>query len=245
MTVRNSPDIFLNRTLNLHPADFDFSPADKPFPRGEICLRGPSVFRRYFKREGDTRRAIDVDGWFHTGDLGMFDFKGRLRLIDRREHIRKLHNGYLVFPIKTEAVYSASKWVNSCFVDTESTSSFLVGVVVPRARVVESWAKSHRVPGTHLGDWISSPALHDEILKDLLTLGSRSALSATEQVREIFLHDTPFSVENGLLSPGLNHLIRPNLRIFYRADFRTIAAKHQGQQQQSSEAQSSLSPGSV
>jgi len=69
-----------------------FSPSDLPYSRGEICFRGPSLFKGYLKREEETRSAIDGEGWFHTGDVGSWDSRGRLKFIDRKENIIKLQN---------------------------------------------------------------------------------------------------------------------------------------------------------
>jgi len=72
--------------------ELGYLPTNTPFPRGEICFRGPNLFAGYFKNEQETNKARDEDGWFHTGDLGMFDAKGRLRLIDRKDYIIKLNS---------------------------------------------------------------------------------------------------------------------------------------------------------
>lgn len=58
--------------------------------QGEVCIRGYNIFKGYYKEPDKTAESIDKDGWFHTGDIGMWTPAGTLRLIDRKKHIFKL-----------------------------------------------------------------------------------------------------------------------------------------------------------
>jgi long-chain acyl-CoA synthetase len=72
-----------------------------PGERGEVCIRGPQVMRGYAHRPEATAEAIDADGWFHSGDVGVLDEDGYLSIVDRTKDML-LYKGYNVFPRELE-----------------------------------------------------------------------------------------------------------------------------------------------
>jgi long-chain acyl-CoA synthetase len=74
--------------------------------RGEVCIRGPQVMRGYAGRPDATAEAIDADGWFHSGDVGVLDADGYLSIVDRTKDML-LYKGYNVFPRELEELLFA------------------------------------------------------------------------------------------------------------------------------------------
>jgi len=81
---------------------------------GEICVRGAFVMKGYWNRPDETAQAFE-GGWLHTGDMGRFDGKGRLHIVDRKKDMI-ISGGFNVYPSEIEAVLSAHPAIASCAV---------------------------------------------------------------------------------------------------------------------------------
>ncbi|KAF9648046.1 acetyl-CoA synthetase-like protein, partial [Thelephora ganbajun] len=108
-----------------------YTSEDKPHPRGEVCMRGANCFSGYYKNEQATKETIDEEGWVHTGDIGLMDELGRLKIIDRVKNIMKLSQGEYVALEKVENVYAACPVVQQIMVHGDSMQSYLLAVIVP------------------------------------------------------------------------------------------------------------------
>jgi long-chain acyl-CoA synthetase len=82
---------------------------------GEICIRGPQVMRGYWNRPEETAKVIDARGFFATGDIGVMDAKGYVRIVDRKKDMIVV-SGFKVFPNELEAVIAAHPGVLECAV---------------------------------------------------------------------------------------------------------------------------------
>ncbi|MBB4686156.1 class I adenylate-forming enzyme family protein [Amycolatopsis jiangsuensis] len=91
--------------------------SEEPLPpgqEGEVCLRGPQMMRGYHDRPEETAATL-VDGWLHTGDIGVLDPDGYLSIVDRKKDML-LYKGYNVFPRELEELLSALPGVLSAAV---------------------------------------------------------------------------------------------------------------------------------
>jgi long-chain acyl-CoA synthetase len=82
---------------------------------GEICIRGPQVMAGYWQRPDETEKVIDKDGWFASGDIGIMDDKGFVRIVDRKKDMI-LVSGFNVYPNEIEDVIAGHPGVLECAV---------------------------------------------------------------------------------------------------------------------------------
>ncbi|XP_055528399.1 long-chain-fatty-acid--CoA ligase 1 isoform X1 [Wyeomyia smithii] len=180
---------------------------------GEICVKGSNVFIGYYKDPVRTAETIDEDGWHHTGDIGQWQPNGTLKVIDRKKHIFKLSQGEYIVPEKIENAYIRSQYVEQVFVHGESLKSCVVAVVVPDVEVIKSWAMENNIPGT-LSVLCNNPDVKQLIMSDMIAWGKQFGLKSFEQVKDIYLHPDPFSMQNGLLTPTFKSR-RPQIKNYF------------------------------
>ncbi|XP_006116139.3 long-chain-fatty-acid--CoA ligase 6 isoform X1 [Pelodiscus sinensis] len=181
---------------------------------GEICVKGPNVFKGYLKDGEKTAEALDKEGWLHTGDIGKWLPTGTLKIIDRKKHIFKLAQGEYIAPEKIENIYIRSEPIAQIYVHGDSLQAFLVGIVVPDSEVMPGWAKKRGFEGTH-AELCKNTELAKAIMEDMVRLGKESGLYSFEQVKAIYIHSDTFSVQNGLLTPTLKAK-RRELRDYFK-----------------------------
>lgn len=215
--------------------DMDYLVTDKPYPRGEICVRGPNVFKGYFKEPEKTAEALDKDGWLHTGDIGHIDEYGNVKIIDRKKNIFKLSQGEYVAPEKIENIIVRVPLIAQSFVYGDrfifflfffkkfsqiffsiSLQSQLVAVVVPDEEEATNWAKSNNITFSNFAELCQNEKLRETILKNIVEISKTSQLKGFEIIRAIHLHHELFSVENDILTPTFK-LKRPQARKAFQA----------------------------
>ncbi|XP_068914100.1 long-chain-fatty-acid--CoA ligase 5 isoform X2 [Tenebrio molitor] len=191
--------------------------------QGEVCVKGTNVFQGYYKDPEKTEETKDEQGWHHTGDVGMWMPNGTLKIIDRRKHIFKLSQGEYIVPEKIENIYIRSQYVSQLYVHGESLKSCIIAIVVPDVDVIKCWASENGIPGT-LSVLCNNDDVKQLIQDDMIAWGKEAGLKSFEQVKDIYLHPDPFSVQNGLLTPTLKSK-RPQLKAYFKPQIEDMYSK--------------------
>ncbi|KAB1209886.1 Long chain acyl-CoA synthetase 4 [Morella rubra] len=182
-------------------------------PRGEVCLRGKTLFSGYYKRE-DLTKEVFVDGWFHTGDIGEWQPNGSLKIIDRKKNIFKLSQGEYVAVENLENIYGLVSDIDSIWVYGNSFESFLVAVVNPNKDALERWAEQNGVSGDFTSICEDSRA-KGYILGELTKIAKEKKLKGFEIIKAVHLDPVLFDIERDLITPTYKKK-RPQLLKYYQ-----------------------------
>ncbi|KAL9097779.1 MAG: hypothetical protein Q9165_000105 [Trypethelium subeluteriae] len=206
--------------------DMEYLSTDKPHPRGELLVRGPTVFREYFKNEAETKKAMLPGGWFRTGDVCAIDEMGRFKVIDRVKNVLKLAQGEYVSPERIENAYLAAlSFLQMAYVHGDSGRDSLVAIFGVDPATFPAWAtqvlgREVKGPEADGGESIRQACtdmkIRKKVWEELERVGKKQKFNKWERVKKVALMVEPFTVENELLTPTLK-LKRPQTAKKYRS----------------------------
>ncbi|CAN7026405.1 unnamed protein product [Brassica oleracea var. botrytis] len=184
-------------------------------PRGEICIRGKTLFSGYYKRE-DLTQEVFIDGWLHTGDVGEWQPDGAMKIIDRKKNIFKLSQGEYVAVENLENIYSHVAAIESIWVYGNSYESYLVAVVCPSKIQIEHWAKERNVSGD-FETICQNQKTKEFILGEFNRVAKDKKLKGFELIKGVHLDTVPFDMERDLITPSYKKK-RPQLLKYYQKE---------------------------
>ncbi|KAF9400318.1 hypothetical protein BGX21_004572 [Mortierella sp. AD011] len=208
--------------------EMNYHSTDKPYPRGEICIRGETVFKGYFKDEKNTKETIDADGWLYTGDIGFVDNRGCFTIVDRKKNIFKLAQGEYIAPEKIENVLGARcNLVQQIYVHGDSLESTLVTVVIPEPETFLPFANG--IVGTNvtiddvegISKLCKDPKVIHGVAKELEKAGKAGALRGFEFPKRVYLTTDAFSVDNGMMTPTFK-VRRPQVAEYFKEQIKVM-----------------------
>ena len=167
---------------------------------GEILSRGVNLMMGYYKAPELTAEVIDGEGWFHTGDIGVIEPEGQLRITGRKKEIFKTSLGKYISPEAVENKIKSSPVIDNAMVLGEN-QHFAAALVVPDFVNLRTWCKEKHFTYTTNAEMIEKHEVlklyKHEIDKKNKQLGK------TEQIRKFSLLPDEWTVMTGELTPTL------------------------------------------
>ena len=173
---------------------------------GEILVRGELVMKGYWRNKAETARTI-IDGWLHTGDIGHFDPKGRIKITDRKKDLIVNDKGDNVAPQKVEGMLTLQPEILQAMVSGDKRP-YIVGLIVPDPEWALDWARGQGMR-YDFSELQGNPQFRAAVRAAVDRVNAN--ISVTEKVRQFEFADEPFSIDNGEMTPSMKirrHVIR-------------------------------------
>ncbi|KAJ3727394.1 long-chain-fatty-acid-CoA-ligase [Lentinula raphanica] len=173
-------------------------------PQGEVCIRGPSVTKGYYKRPdlNNDESIFTKDGWFRTGDVGQWNEDGTLSLIDRVKNLVKLQGGEYIALERLESTYKACNYVGNICVHASPDAKQPIAIIIPHEvhlrhglQNVSGMDSSRSLP-----ELCHDPKVAELVLKECNAIGKKNGFKSMEILQAVILTPEEWTPENGLVT---------------------------------------------
>lgn len=166
---------------------------------GEIWIKGPSVMKGYWNKPEETKAVLDLNGWFHSGDVGKF-FKGNLKITDRIKNMLLSAYGKNIYPTPVENAYLQSPKIDQIFLIGDKRE-FVTAIIVPAKEEVMDAFKLNEAFFNENDLFIRNQDIIKWIGVDVKKFSNQ--LAKYERVKNFAVKRTPFSIDLGEITPTL------------------------------------------
>jgi long-chain acyl-CoA synthetase len=187
---------------------------------GEVMCRGGLVFQGYLDDPEKTAEALDADGWLHTGDIGVFDEDGYLRIVDRKKELIITAGGKNISPANIEAALKSFPLVGQAAVIGDNRP-FISALIVLDPEVAPAWAKQHGIEVDTLAEIAAHPEVQAEIQRNVDEANQR--FSQVERVKKFTVLSEEWLPDSEELTPTMK-LKRRGVNQKYAAEIEALYA---------------------
>jgi long-chain acyl-CoA synthetase len=178
----------------------DFNEVRIDAATGEILVRGPNVFKGYLNLPEKTAEALDADGWLHTGDVGLMDDDGYVRITDRMKDIIITAGGKNITPSELENELKFSPYITDAVVIGDKRPYLVVIVMIDQDNV-EKFAQDQDIPFSNYASLTRAPEVQALIQGEIDRVNA--GFARVEQIKKFFLLDRQLSAEDEELTPTM------------------------------------------
>jgi len=168
---------------------------------GEVLVRGPLVMRGYHDNPEASAEALDADGWFHTGDIGILDEKGFLRITDRKKDLMKTSGGKYVAPQKVESTIVANVPLVQQAIAVGDGQKYIGALLVLEPDALRRWAERTGKAGLGYAEMTRLPGVRHWI--DAQMKRANSKLERWETVKKYAILEHELTIESGEVTANM------------------------------------------
>ena len=169
-------------------------------PAGEILIKGDMVFMGYLNQPEKTAETVDKDGWLHTGDVGLIDEEGYVKITDRMKDIIITAGGKNITPSEIENLLKASPYISDAVVIGDKRA-YLTCLVMIERETVEKFAQDIDVPFTNYTSLCRAKEVRDLIWSEIEKVNANFA--RVETIKRFFLIEQQLTPEDEELTPTM------------------------------------------
>ncbi len=169
-------------------------------PEGEILIKGDFLFMGYLNRPDKTAETIDADGWLHTGDVGLIDNQGFVKITDRMKDIIITAGGKNVTPSEIENQLKFSPYISDAVV-VGDRRPYLTCLIMIDQENVEKYAQDHDIPFTNYASLCRAREVQDLIRREVETVNA--GFARVEAIKRFFLIERQLTPEDEELTPTM------------------------------------------
>ena len=169
---------------------------------GEILVKGPNVMIGYYNNQTATDEVIDKDGWFHTGDIGIFQENKFLKITDRKKEIFKTSGGKYIAPQAMENKFKESRFIEQIIVVGEN-EKFPSAMIVPCFAYIKEWSAKNglNLENSTNEEIAANEAVYKQIKGEVNNFNQ--GFGNWEQIKKFVLLPKEFTIEGDELTPTL------------------------------------------
>jgi long-chain acyl-CoA synthetase len=190
------------------PRNFRFGSVGKALPRvhvriaadGELEVKGPNIFKGYWRNPEETKDAFTPDGYFRTGDIGTIDEEGWIYITDRKKQLIITSAGKNIAPAAVEKEILQGAHIEMAYIHGDRRN-YLTALIVLNEFQARQTARSFGMEDMPWQDLIQDPLLLSEVRKEIDAANER--MPRFMQVKYFRVAPHPFTVETGELTPTM------------------------------------------
>ena len=190
------------------PHDYRFGTVGKPLPGvevrvapdGELEVKGPNIFKEYWRNPEETRATFTSDGFYRTGDIGEINEEGRVIITDRKKQLIITSGGKNIAPAPIENLLQSGRHIEMAYVHGDRRN-YLTALLVLDQNAVKATAEYHGIKDCFWPELIHHPLIMEKVQKEMDK--ANEGLPRFMQIKYFRILEKPFSIEAGEMTPTM------------------------------------------